>query len=423
MNNRPPAEQQLGQVAVSLRPLAALKEIERNLGYSDYPTRSRTVDLSHEEHPYYASLGATDNFTDQYLSWAYDRQCECDPANKPYYLDCLEDLAKGRESSDLQMKVVMATSAGEYGLKAIEEAYRFFGLDQNTNEGDDHIMGLYKSRIESAPRQKEEAKTSLVIIGRSRNSSKIEALANDNTMTLDEALEFLNVSADTASEFIEAAAVSMVSFQWVQAILCRPEMVSNDFQALDMDKAKVARALRVIADDRDEYKLRKSAAELEGSSEISLDIGEAYNRLQIPNRNASDDMVFNYYTSLSSGAAAGSKDSFTQALQAIADDRQSSFLLRKLEDPNADVKAGPGIADQPIGLDNIGNTCYLNSLLQYFYTIKAVRDVVMNIDDHRMALSDEEISKRRTGGREVSRAEVVKGLKCKLYCVRNHDKG
>jgi ubiquitin carboxyl-terminal hydrolase 25 len=210
MHERPPLEQQAGNTIISLRPLPALKDIERSLGYYDYPKRSRTVDLSAEEHPYYASLGAVDNFTDDFLSWAYDRQCECDPSRKPYYLDCLEDLAKGRGSSDLQMKVVMATSAGEYGLKAIEGAYRFFGLDQSTKEGDEHIMGLYKSRIESAPRQKEEAKACLLIVAKARNSTKIEALANDKTMTFEEALEFLSVTADTASDSIEAAAIAMV---------------------------------------------------------------------------------------------------------------------------------------------------------------------------------------------------------------------
>lgn len=216
ISERPASEQHALKFNVAHRPLPALKDIERSLGYFDYPTRSRTVDLSTEEHPYYASLGAVDNFTDELLSWAYDRQCECDPLNKPYYLDCLENLAKGRGSSDLEMKVVMATSAGEYGLKAIEDAYKFFGLDPKTKEGDDHIMGLYKSRIESAPRQKDEAKNCLLIIAKARNSEKIETLANDKAMSLDEALEFLGVSSDTPSDSIEAVAIAIVSFtHWV----------------------------------------------------------------------------------------------------------------------------------------------------------------------------------------------------------------
>ena len=192
-------------------PVPALKDIERSLGCFDYPKRSRTVDLSTEEHPHYASLGAVDQFTDDILSWAYDRQCECDPANKPYYLDCLADIAKGRQSSDLETKVVMATSAGEYGLNEIEAAFKFFALDPATAEADEYIIGVYTARIDSAPRQKDEARQCLRVIANARQSAKIEAVANDQTMSLPEALELLHVTEDTPSDSIQAAAVVMVS--------------------------------------------------------------------------------------------------------------------------------------------------------------------------------------------------------------------
>jgi ubiquitin carboxyl-terminal hydrolase 25/28 len=211
ISNRPPEEQWSKKVNVLHLPLAALKDIERSLGYYDYPKRSRTVDLSKPEHPYYASLGAVDDFTDDFLMWAYERQCESDPPNRPYYLDCLRGLAGGRKSSELEMKVAMAASEGELGLQEIENAYRFFALDPSTREGDEYIIGVYNSRIESAPRQKDEARHSLHVIAKARNSQKIEAVANDRAMSFDEALSFLNVTEDTQSDSIEAAAVAMVS--------------------------------------------------------------------------------------------------------------------------------------------------------------------------------------------------------------------
>lgn len=211
ISSRPPEEQWSSKVNVLHAPLPALKDIERSLGYYDYQTRSRTVDLSKQEHPYYASLGAVDDFTDNFLLWAYERQCECDPPNRPYYLDCLRGLASGRKSTELEMKVAMAASEGRLGLQEIENAYRFFALDPNTREGDEYIIGVYNSRIESAPRQKDEARHSLHVIAKARNSQKIEAVANDRAMSFEEALSFLNVSEDTQSDSIEAAAVAMVS--------------------------------------------------------------------------------------------------------------------------------------------------------------------------------------------------------------------
>jgi ubiquitin carboxyl-terminal hydrolase 25 len=155
-----------------------------------------------------------------------------------------------------------------------------------------------------------------------------------------------------------------------------------------------------------------------GTGEATLDIGEAYNRLQMPERNVPDETVLAYYQSLSGGAPAGSKDSYTEALRVIALDRQSNFLLRKLNDPNADVQVTRSTTDGPVGLDNIGNTCYLNSLLQFYYTIKSVREVVMNIQTHRMDLNDpktdDDIRRKRVGGRKVVRSEIIKAQKCKL---------
>jgi ubiquitin carboxyl-terminal hydrolase 25/28 len=183
-------------------------------------------------------------------------------------------------------------------------------------------------------------------------------------------------------------------------------------QALDADKSRVAGALRVIANRRPgDYTLQRAAASMEsGSGGAMLDIGEAYNRLQIQQRNVPDETILTYYTSLSNGAPSGSKDSYTEALRVIALDRQSNFLLRKLEDPNAEVQANTA---EPVGLNNIGNTCYLNSLLQYYYTVKPVRDMVIDFQNHRMIINEENLKKKRAGGRIIEKAEIIKAQRCK----------
>ncbi|KAI1102151.1 cysteine proteinase [Jackrogersella minutella] len=56
----------------------------------------------------------------------------------------------------------------------------------------------------------------------------------------------------------------------------------------------------------------------------------------------------------------------------------------------------------PPGLKNIGNTCYLNSLLQYFYNVKVVRDLVLNFDDVKLELDEQTVEQRRTGGNGTS---------------------
>lgn len=193
---------------------SATNDIYTTLGCLNYIKDSRTVinlEEQEAEHPHYAGLGAVNDFADDLIAFAYDRQCDCNPQNKPYYLECLKGIGEGRHSVDLQEKSVMAISMGEYTLSDIENAYKYFDVSPDTQGGDYHIIGLYKSRIDSAPRQKEEARRRLLIIGQARQSDAILAIANDRAMSFEDALSYLNVTEDTPPDSIEAVAISMVS--------------------------------------------------------------------------------------------------------------------------------------------------------------------------------------------------------------------
>lgn len=45
---------------------------------------------------------------------------------------------------------------------------------------------------------------------------------------------------------------------------------------------------------------------------------------------------------------------------------------------------GPAAYEKPVGLENMGNTCYLNCLLQFLYTVKPVRDLILDFDQHKL---------------------------------------
>lgn len=182
-----------------------------------------------------------------------------------------------------------------------------------------------------------------------------------------------------------------------------------------MNKPQVIKALRVIANQRNDPALHNVATDIEIGAGDIMDISQAYQTLQIDDRNISDANIFMYYTSLMDKAVGqGSKESIEKALKTVAVERKSNFLLAKLDNPDAVViEPSTSTADQPVGLQNIGNTCYLNSLLQFYYTVKPVRDIAMNFDDYRMEIDGASVNKR-VGGQVVSRGEIIKAQQCEL---------
>ena len=65
----------------------------------------------------------------------------------------------------------------------------------------------------------------------------------------------------------------------------------------------------------------------------------------------------------------------------------------------------------PVGLTSRGNTCYLNSLLQYYFSIKPLRDIVLNYDQYKLDVSQHEGKKGRVGQRMISMVEIEGGQK------------
>lgn len=110
------------------------------------------------------------------MLWAYHRQRNCDAELAPYYLECLSGLATGRESEALQVEVATLRSQGEFSRSDILKAYKALNIDLR-NKDEDHIIGVFKSRLIDAPMHEASMREQLGIIGKALKSPKIQQVA------------------------------------------------------------------------------------------------------------------------------------------------------------------------------------------------------------------------------------------------------
>jgi ubiquitin carboxyl-terminal hydrolase 25 len=134
-----------------------------------------------------------------------------------------------------------------------------------------------------------------------------------------------------------------------------------------------------------------------------MDIGEAYRHFGIDNRTIDDTIIESAYKVAMQDNPEQS-EVYTRAFKAILAERKGSQQQRVAE--ASQTLPDLGRPDWPVGLENIGNTCYLNSLLQFLFTIPKLRDLVLNFEVVRMELTAENIARKRVGSRQITLSEI-----------------
>lgn len=130
----------------------------------------------------YAALGALQDLPDDFILYGFARQTICDPEHSPYYFDCFAAVTNDRRSESLELQLATMQSQGYYGRAEIGKAYRYFNIDpDNAAEmSDEHILGIFQSRLDSEPRHRDvELRQQLRIIGQARGSAMLQDSASN----------------------------------------------------------------------------------------------------------------------------------------------------------------------------------------------------------------------------------------------------
>ena len=313
------------------------------------------------------------DFSDELIAFAYDRQSACDPENGPYYFDCLSDLAIGRESEVLNLKASTLSSQGVVGRKAIDSAYRYLGFNTHDTFSDQTIIDRYQSRlVDTGPSGQAELRDKLKTLATARQSSVLADAANDTINTYPQALLWLGAESHYTDEAILTLFAAKV----------------GDSPA---DETLARRAVKVIAESRNSDPLRSWLATGE-MRESGMTVEEACAHLKIQLDNVDEGMLQLVFDSARSDKPGWQTD---QAIDVV-----TKAYQRPKEEPRHTA------ADWPVGLTSHGNTCYLNSLLQYYFTVKPLRELVLNFEEHRFDLAAHGGKEERVGSRKVTPLEI-----------------
>ncbi|KAJ6440987.1 ubiquitin hydrolase [Purpureocillium lavendulum] len=186
--------------------------------------------------------------------------------------------------------------------------------------------------------------------------------------------------------------------------------------AKDPAEAVTARSMLMVIARASTDDIYQASLLMESDAKMSLETARAILGLgssDVPWQTAADATK----KKLDDSQGSEEKETLLDALEAVADHTNSPTLKQavlEMRNSSGIMNYGgsskqPADLSLPVGLHNIGNTCYLNSLLQYLFTVKPIRDVVLNYDQLRLELTDENIKARLLGGNkmQMDRGEAV----------------
>ncbi|CAN9125623.1 unnamed protein product [Alternaria alternata] len=393
-----PESERVGCRHQPMYPTPSRGDMERALACADYAKAKEreTRSTNHEEdHPYYASLGAVGDFDDSLILFAFSRQGAVDIENKAYYFECLQDLATGRQSDMLGMQVAMLASQGLTSKREAERAYQYFGIDPTHASviGDDHIIGCFRSRLaDVSVIQAEEARKQLRVLGDVRESDKIRAEASGSIETYEQAMAFFDLDPSVADDFV-------------------PTMYSLKTQDNPSSIETARKAVEIIAETRNSERLRHFA-KFGTMSDPEMDIGDAYALFDQTDRTVPLDpaVLESVLSTYEIGTSERLRMEKAHAL--IQYDQSQRFGDNHVNPKRSEFRRNLYPLDKwPVGLRNIGNTCYLNSVLQFVFTIKPLRDLILDIEKHMQDPSPEALNNKKVGRMLVTAERVLTAQK------------
>ena len=361
----------------------------------------------------FIQLSISGHFTDDLIIKCFESTMQSNPENKLFYIDALKDVKSIRQSagtsynSKLTLYINKKLHAGDFvGYKDLIESLKILGIEVDPSYtdarllDDDAIIAAYQTHFKDDPRNYQYYNKQLKSVAIAKNSQRIRDYLAGEILPMSLALFELEIEEITEDDVV----ITAFEFK-LEDILQR-----NGFDKNASEVVLLTRAFASIAIQRKSYlllnyleqKLPEYASVPQETRYGETSLSRSYELLGALDSNSDFELVSIFQSILSTTSI--DIRVLRRAFRLIANSRNSQVMQTFLETGKIDSQLLPA-ENWPAGLDNIGNTCYLNSLLQYYFCIKPLRDLILNFDEDKIdsgLISNE----RKIGGRVVEEAEI-----------------
>ncbi|OBA21664.1 cysteine proteinase, partial [Metschnikowia bicuspidata var. bicuspidata NRRL YB-4993] len=360
-------------------------------------------------HPDYVALSAYAYFQDELVIRCYENTVNSDPHNKMHYVDSFAQLLLLRaHSGSARLRSYYTNQFLKglmYGLSDYRNALRTLGIAGLADDAvvdDDAILEVYKAACRLDPKNYTYFNKQLRTVCAIKESTSIKDFIRAELVPQAVALDELRIEDLTEDEVV----VTAYEFRLDEV------MQSVNFNADSPEVLFLQKCLLSMAVVRKSYILMSyidvhMPAFLAPSKALGAD--EAAALLGVDGSTNDFDIISNFQEKLMNSSYGDDIDIrlLRAALEILARQRASEILLSFLKSGKIDESLLPA-ENWPTGLDNIGNTCYLNSLLQYYFSIKPLREFILNFDEKNVDLL--KLCSRKIGGRLVEESEGARSI-------------
>lgn len=323
-------------------------------------------------------------YSDEFIKICFENYINSDPKNSTHYFDSLKDISTFKATYKLSTMVAQLSNAGYVGQRDIDTSYRSLGIDPEHGSlaDDDLLITMYKNETELHPLDA-KIRSSLQLISKIRKSNKLSRFLKYEPMNLKDSYDLLEIDSHMDDDIV------------ITALMIK--LTDEPTSKIDI----LNRAFITIAIKRKSFKLLNKMETDYPDIYDPISFKEACQYLGVDE--TADEMQIITIFQVGQYEITKARNS----LRVIAEHKNSKVIKAFLETGLINHNLLPA-SNWPVGLNNIGNTCYLNSLLQYYFSIKPLRDVILNFQD---VYNGEDIyQNRRIGGRLVGESEVERSF-------------